>query len=133
VISLLHDIARAWDVAWWWFEHATGTDQPLPTGPEYGAFSGWVSDLGLLAIVGGIITLAKHHNCHVHRCWRIARHTFTDENSIEVRVCKRCHPNIDHKHKLTREDLKGSHAAKLRAAADELLRIHDEVKAKGTI
>ena len=41
------------------------------SGPWYGFWSGFGSDLGELAIVGAIW---NHLNCHENGCWRIARH-----------------------------------------------------------
>ena len=40
----------------------------------YGFWSGFGSDLGELAIVGGLIAVVRRHNCEVHRCWRMGRH-----------------------------------------------------------
>ena len=54
------------------FLHLTGSDNP--SGPEYGFWSGFGSDLGELAIVSGLISMYRRHNCAVHRCWRIGRH-----------------------------------------------------------
>jgi hypothetical protein len=55
----------------WWVLHLTGSDNL--SGPWYGFWSGFGSDLGELAIVGGLVSLYWRHNCHVKRCWRIGR------------------------------------------------------------
>lgn len=47
-------------------------------GPYYAAWSGWVSDIGEVAIIGGVFQLAHHHNCHQKGCWRIGRHVTKD-------------------------------------------------------
>lgn len=44
------------------------------TGPWYGFWSGFGSDLGEVVIVGGIVTLVRKHTCHEPGCWRISRH-----------------------------------------------------------
>jgi hypothetical protein len=110
MITVLHDIARAWDVSWWGFLHVTGSDNPA--GVEYGALSGWVGDLGLLAVLGGMVHMAHEHNCQVKGCWRIGSHP-TDAGH---KACKKHHP--------TRGDS---------MTAQELLDRHDEVKKPGTI
>ncbi len=48
--------------------HVLGLDQ---SGPWYGFWSGFGSDLGEFAIVA---VIWHHLNCHESRCWRIARH-----------------------------------------------------------
>ena len=55
-----------------WLLHALGID--TTTGPAYAFWSGTGSDLGELAIIGGMITLVRKHNCHERRCWRVGRH-----------------------------------------------------------
>jgi hypothetical protein len=57
---------------WYWFEVHSGTARGGPD-PYYNAFSGWISDLGELAILGGMIQLIRHRNCHVKGCWRFGK------------------------------------------------------------
>ena len=55
-----------------WLAVHTGTvNEP---GPYYGFWSGFGSDIGELAIIGGMVGIYRKHNCSVHRCWRIGRH-----------------------------------------------------------
>lgn len=54
----------------WFFVH-TGTYNE--SGPYYGFFSGFGSDIGELAIIGGLVALVRHHNCHVKGCKRLGR------------------------------------------------------------
>jgi hypothetical protein len=55
-----------------WLAVHTGTvDEP---GPYYGFWSGFGSDIGEVAIIGGMITMVRKHNCHESRCWRVGRH-----------------------------------------------------------
>jgi hypothetical protein len=60
-------------------------------GPGYGFFSGVGSDIGELAIIGGIIQLYRHHNCHVQGCWRLGRFKHT-QGGQEYLLCKHHHP-----------------------------------------
>ena len=107
---MLHELLRVWDQLWWGFMHATGTD--APGSPQYNAWSGWVSDLGLLAILGGIGHMAHEHNCQVKGCWRIGSH-LTDAGH---KSCKKHHPSRG-----------------LSMTAQELLDRHDAVKKPGTL
>jgi hypothetical protein len=44
------------------------------SGPVYGFWSGFGSDIGELAVLGALYGLVRKHNCHQRRCWRIGRH-----------------------------------------------------------
>lgn len=72
---------------WWWFLHLTGADNV--SGPWYGFWSGFGSDLGELAIVGGLISVYWKHSCHAKGCWRIGRHPVEGTHWV---VCRRHHP-----------------------------------------
>lgn len=52
--------------------HFFGLDSA--SGTAYLAWSGALSDLGELAIVGALAGLLRKHNCAVHHCWRLGRH-----------------------------------------------------------
>jgi hypothetical protein len=52
-----------------WLTHVLGFDDL--TGPWYGFWSGFGSDLGEFAIVAVVY---HHINCHQGGCWRPARH-----------------------------------------------------------
>ena len=70
-----------------WLSHFLGLDNL--SGPYYGFWSGFGSDLSELAIAGGLYGVLRKYNCHVRRCWRSGRHpvegtTFT--------VCRHHHP-----------------------------------------
>jgi len=71
-----------------WVLHVLGVDNL--SGPWYGFWSGAGSDIGELAIVGGLVTLVKHRTCHVHRCWRLGRHQIL---GTLYTVCRRHHPD----------------------------------------
>ena len=55
-----------------WLLHTLGIDSA--TGRWYAFWSGAGSDLGEVALLGGMITLVRKHNCHERRCWRVGRH-----------------------------------------------------------
>ena len=85
--------------AWWWAEVHTGTVHE--SGPYYGFWSGFGSDLGELAIVGGLLAIVRKHNCEVHRCWRLSRHTTAAGHG----VCRVHHPEGH----LTAQDVLDAH------------------------
>ena len=61
------------------------------SGPWYGFWSGTGSDIGEIAIVGGLVTMVRQQKCEVRRCWRPGRH----QTAARHRVCRRHHPD-DH-------------------------------------
>jgi hypothetical protein len=68
-----------------WLLHVLGVDDL--SGRWYGLWSGFGSDLGEFAIVGGLLGVCRRHNCSVHGCWRVGRHRAGDHM-----VCRRHHP-----------------------------------------
>jgi hypothetical protein len=90
---------------WHWFLHYTGTNNT--SGPWYGFWSGFGSDLGEFAIVGGMFALVRKHTCEVHGCWRLGRHTTAAGHA----VCRRHHPDGP----LTAEDIRRKHEDALSA------------------
>lgn len=75
-----------WHLLHWLAVH-TGTVNEA--GPYYGFWSGFGSDIGEIAIIGGMVTIYRKHNCHVKGCWRIARHPVPGTDFI---VCRRHMP-----------------------------------------
>jgi hypothetical protein len=57
---------------WHWLLHVAGITNL--SGHWYGFWSGIGSDLGELAIVGGLATVVRSRNCEVHHCWRLGHH-----------------------------------------------------------
>lgn len=74
-----------------WFWH------PLRSGNGYNSWSGWISDVAEITVVGAIAaSLAawwRKHNCHVHRCWRLQWHEHPEHGHP---VCAVHHPNGHH-------------------------------------
>jgi hypothetical protein len=75
-----------------WLAIHTGTDNE--PGPYYGFWSGFGSDIGEGAIIVGIIGVYRHHNCHVKRCARLAKHEYTMDG-VTYRLCRKHHPSVD--------------------------------------
>jgi hypothetical protein len=76
-------------------------------GPYYGFFSGFGSDLGEVTIIGGAYMIYRKHNCHVDRCWRIAKHPVEGTPYV---VCRKHHPTVP-------EGVSADHIARAHAAA----------------
>lgn len=71
--------------------HVLGLDNP--SGAWYLFWSGPGSDISELALLGGIIGLLRKHNCAVHGCWRIGRHSvFDPQTQVQHCVCRRHNP-----------------------------------------
>ena len=79
--DLLHQVLN------WLYWH-TGTNG---SGPWYGFWSGFGSDLGEGSLLLGVVALYKKHNCHTRRCLRIGKHPVDGTPYI---VCAKCHPDI---------------------------------------
>lgn len=71
-----------------WLAVHTGTVNEA--GPFYGFWSGFGSDLGELAIIGGLAAVYRKHNCHVRRCWRLGRHPVAGTAFV---TCRKHHPD----------------------------------------
>ena len=78
-----------WHVLQHWLAVHTGTVNE--SGPYYGFWSGFGSDIGEVAIIGGLIGVARNHNCHVKGCWRWAHHEYTMDGA-SYKLCRIHHP-----------------------------------------
>jgi hypothetical protein len=70
-----------------WVLHYTGSDNV--SGPWYGFFSGFGSDLGEITLVGAVVAFYWKHTCHVGGCWRLGR---LKVEGSEWTVCHKHHP-----------------------------------------
>jgi hypothetical protein len=62
-----------------------------PTQGGYNFVSGPLADITLVtAFAGTLYLFLRRHNCHVHRCWRLAWHPHPDHGHP---VCKKHHPD----------------------------------------
>lgn len=71
------------------------------TGPVYGSWSGVFGATSVFAFIPTGYVLARKHNCHVHRCWRLGRHPV---DKTPYHVCRKHHPDPK-----VREGLKAHH------------------------
>lgn len=72
------------------------------TGHGYLFWSGVGSDVGELAIIGGLVSIARRHNCHARRCWRIGRHPV---DGTPYMTCHRHHPALTGRRSPTAADI----------------------------
>ena len=54
----------------WLLVHTGTWNEP---GPYYAFWSGFGSDLGEVALLGSLIAVFRHRNCHIKVCWRIGK------------------------------------------------------------
>jgi hypothetical protein len=77
----------------YWLQVHTGTINE--SGPYYGFWSGFGSDLEEFGILGGISAaiyqLVKKHNCHEPGCWRIGQYPAADGQFM---LCYSHHPDF---------------------------------------
>lgn len=93
-----------WHVIQHWLAVHTGTVNE--SGPFYGFWSGFGSDIGEVTIVGGLVVMVRQHQCQAHRCWRLRFHTTAAGHA----VCKKHHEQV-HGGPLTLEDIQDAHDA----------------------
>lgn len=79
-MAVLHWLLHA--IEWTWNTNPNG---------GYNPFSGPIPDVTLL---GGIWLFYRKHNCHVQRCWRIAKHPIDGTPYV---TCKKHHPHVPDK------------------------------------
>jgi hypothetical protein len=76
-----------------WLGVHTGTTNE--SGPYYGFFSGFGSDIAEFGILGAIATgiyqLIKKYNCHEPGCWRVGTHPAAGGQFL---LCYRHHPDF---------------------------------------
>jgi hypothetical protein len=113
-----------------WLQVHTGTVNE--SGPYYGFWSGFGSDLeefGILGAIGAAIyQLVKKYNCHEPGCWRIGNHPAADG---QFNLCYRHHPDF-HGKKPTHELIERLHRENLErqtAIHSKLEEIHQHLTA----
>ena len=105
----------------YWLQVHTGTVNE--SGPYYGFWSGFGSDLAEFGIIGAISTAAyqlfKKYNCHEPGCWRVGSHPAAGG---QFSLCYRHHPDYRGKkptHELI-ERLHQEHLARQAVIHDKL-------------
>jgi hypothetical protein len=105
VVATLAIIFATWhDFYFHWFEVHTGTVNE--SGPYYGFWSGFGSDIGEATLVVGLVAVYRHHNCHVKGCAHLGRRV----DGTPYVACPKHHP--DHqggKRSISFEELKSAH------------------------
>ena len=103
------------------------------TGPYYGFWSGFGSDLeefGILGAIGAAIySLVRKYNCHEPGCWRIGNHPAADG---QFHLCYRHHPDFQGKkptHELI-ERLHREHLERQEAIHAKLSEMHEHMMAR---
>lgn len=71
-----------------WLGHILGLDNL--SGAWYGFWSGFAGDISQIAILGGLYSMWRKHNCHVKGCPRVGRHKVAGTEWV---VCRRHHPD----------------------------------------
>ena len=73
---------------WYWIEVHTGTINE--TGPYYGFWSGFGSDIGeysvAVSLIANFVHLVRSGNCHNKGCWRFGHH----RTLAGYKLCKKC-------------------------------------------
>ena len=110
----------------YWLQVHTGTVNE--SGPYYGFWSGFGSDLEEFGILGGIAAgmyqLVKKHNCHEPGCWRVGQYAAADGQFM---LCYRHHPDFQGRkptHELI-ERLHREHLGRQEAIHGKLHEAHD--------
>jgi hypothetical protein len=104
-IIIVAVILGVWhDFYFHWFEVHSGTVNE--SGPYYGFWSGFGSDIGEATIFVGIIATWRHHNCHVKGCARLGRRV----DGTPYLACPKHHPeHKGFKRSVSLEELRGAH------------------------
>ena len=107
----------------YWMQVHTGTINE--SGPYYGFWSGFGSDLeefGILGAIGaGIYQLIKKYNCHEPGCWRIGQHPAAGGQFL---LCYRHHPDYQGR-KPTHELIERLHREHLERQAAMQSKLHE--------
>jgi hypothetical protein len=116
-----------------WLGVRTGTVNE--SGPYYGFWSGFGSDIAEFGILGAIGTaiyqLVKKYNCHEPGCWRVGTHPAAGG---EFLLCYRHHPDY-HGSKPTHDlivRMHRQHAERQAAIHDKLDEVHQRIAAPAT-
>ena len=96
-------------MSWWhWLvvhlSQETGTSNSASR--AYDFWSGFGSDIGEATLFTAAIGIYRAHNCHTHRCWRLAKHPV---EGTPYKVCRHCHPLMGKDHRPTREHIHRAH------------------------
>lgn len=71
VVAVVIFVAADWHGFTVWFSHTSGLNDEA--GDWYGFWSGFGGAIPDFLILGSIITVYRHHNCHVKGCLRLGK------------------------------------------------------------
>jgi len=98
------------DLTFRWFEIHTGTVNE--SGPYYGFWSGFGSDIGEATLVVGVFAAWRHHSCHVRGCARLGRQV----EGTPYLACPRHHPaHRGSKRSVTLETIHTAHVESMKS------------------
>jgi hypothetical protein len=83
-------------------------------GNGYQFWSGIGSDIGEVAIIGGLISIYRKGNCHQQHCWRMSHHDY-EVDGVTYRLCHKHHPSANET--LTSAQVQTQHKRNVRQAA----------------
>jgi hypothetical protein len=83
VLLVNFDVVRHWTAI-----HIGSVNE---SGPFYGFWSGFGSDISEFAVAVGIYTGVRKVNCHSRRCWRIGHHPL---DGTPYHLCRVHHPDV---------------------------------------
>jgi hypothetical protein len=116
-----------------WLAVHTGTVNE--SGPYYGFWSGFGSDLAEFGIIGavgtGVYQLVRKYNCHAPGCWHVGTHPAAGGQFL---LCYRHHPDFQGERPTSEviARLHHEHTAQQAAVRDKLAEIHQRVTARPT-
>jgi hypothetical protein len=112
VLALAVLIGTYWTDSSQWFLKYTGAD--LESGTWYGFWSGFGGSIPDFLILGSIITVYRHHNCHVKGCLRLGKPV----DGTPYLACPLHHPAHEgSKRSVSEEVIKLAHKAHLEREA----------------
>lgn len=77
---------------WLWVHFLQESGSQSSSSRAYNFLSGSGSDIGELAIVGGLIATYRRVNCHSKGCPRLSHHEY-EMDGVKYRLCRRHHPH----------------------------------------
>jgi hypothetical protein len=81
-------------MTWWhwlWVHLLQETGTTSSASRSYNFLSGAGSDVGELAIIGGLVQMYRKHVCHVDGCYRLSKHPVAGTPYL---ACRKHHPTV---------------------------------------
>lgn len=90
--------------------YCVGNQKMIIACKGYNFWSGIISDLGEVTLIGGALAMLKHLNCDAPRCFRYGPHRTADGHH---KLCRKHHPDLPN-HKLSLREIHHRHHAMVR-------------------